>query len=43
MSGLRFSWKHASIRTLLVGIALYGFSLGVNNVALSLMRSKPWN
>ncbi|CAM3325450.1 hypothetical protein PSFL111601_19290 [Pseudomonas floridensis] len=36
MSGLRFSWKHASIRTLLVGIALYGFSLGVNNVALSL-------
>ncbi|KPC32946.1 Arabinose efflux permease [Pseudomonas syringae pv. cilantro] len=36
MDGLRFSWRHASIRTLLIGIALYGFSLGVNNVALSL-------
>lgn len=36
IAGLRFSRGHASIRTLLIGVALYGFSLGVNNVALSL-------
>ncbi|RON53209.1 MFS transporter [Pseudomonas frederiksbergensis] len=39
-AGLRFSWGHASIRTLLIGVALYGFSLGVNNVALSLYAFK---
>lgn len=40
LSGLRFSWRHTSIRTLLIGVALYGFSLGVNNVALSLYAFK---
>ena len=40
LAGLRFSWGHASIRTLLIGVALYGFSLGVNNVALSLYAFK---
>lgn len=40
MAGLRFSWGHASIRTLLTGVALYGFSLGINNVALSLYAFK---
>jgi len=39
-AGLRFSWGHASIRTLLIGIALYGFSLGINSVALSLYAFK---
>ncbi|MGF6114180.1 MFS transporter [Pseudomonas frederiksbergensis] len=39
-AGLRFSWGHTSIRTLLIGVALYGFSLGVNNVALSLYAFK---
>ncbi|NNB43678.1 MFS transporter [Pseudomonas chlororaphis] len=40
LAGLRFSWGHASIRTLLTGVALYGFSLGINNVALSLYAFK---
>lgn len=40
LAGLRFSWGHASIRALLMGVALYGFSLGVNNVALSLYAFK---
>ncbi|MGO3579650.1 MFS transporter [Pseudomonas helleri] len=40
LAGLRFSWGHSSIRTLLIGVALYGFSLGVNNVALSLYAFK---
>jgi len=39
-SGLQFSWRHTSIRTLLIGVALYGFSLGVNNVTLSLYAFK---
>ncbi|QXG23017.1 MFS transporter [Pseudomonas viridiflava] len=40
LDGLRFSRGQASIRTLLTGVALYGFSLGVNNVALSLYAFK---
>ena len=40
LDGLRFSLGQASIRTLLTGVALYGFSLGVNNVALSLYAFK---
>ncbi|WP_277422975.1 MFS transporter [Pseudomonas viridiflava] len=40
LDGLRFSRGQASIRTLLTGVALYGFSLGVNNVALSLYALK---
>ena len=40
LAGLRFSWGHPSIRTLLTGVALYGFSLGINNVVLSLYAFK---
>ncbi len=39
-AGLRFAWGHSAIRTLLIGMALYGVSLGVNNVVLSLYAFK---
>lgn len=39
-AGLRLAWGHVSIRTLLIGVAFYGFSLGINNVVLSLYALK---
>ncbi|WP_370930859.1 MFS transporter [Bartonella sp. DGB1] len=38
--GLQFTWNHKKIRVLAIGVALYGFTLGINNVMLSIYSLK---
>ena len=39
-SGMRLAWKTPSVRLVLIGIGLYGISLGVNSSVLSLFALK---